>query len=131
MRALLRLLLAVGSITAIGLAFAILFLPGPFYAGYSIETQGNVSLLNELKAPAVVILVLGVLQGLAALRTNHQRLGLAVGTLLYLGFGTARVIAIASDGPPSAALLGIMGFELVFGLGFALALWRHGRVTQR
>jgi|SRR5690606_3120251 len=125
-----RILLGLGAVTSIALALAILFLPGPFYAGYSIATEGRVSLLNELKAPAMVIFVLGILQALGALQMSRQRLGLAAGTLLYLGFGTARIVAIATDGPPSAALMGIMAFELVFGLGFALALWHRTRVPQ-
>jgi hypothetical protein len=120
-----RLLLGIGAATAIVLALAILFLPGPFYAGYGIEPGTNVSLLNELKAPALVILALGLLQALAVLGRVSLPLGLGAGLLLYLGFGTARLIAMATDGLPSSGLVAVTMVEVLLGLGFAFAFWQQ------
>ena len=120
-----RLLLGIGALTAIALALAILFLPGPFYAGYGIEPGTNVSLLNELRAPALVILVLGILQALALFSRVSLRLGLGAGLLLYLGFGTSRLIAMATDGLPSSGLVAVTVVEVLLGLGFAFAFWQH------
>ena len=119
------LLLGIGAITAVGLALPILFLPDPFYAGYGIDPGANVSLLNELKAPAVVILALGAMQALALFDPARLLLGLGSGLLLYLGFGLSRLIAMATDGLPSTGLLAVVATELLFGLGFAAALWRQ------
>jgi len=120
-----RLLLGIGAATAIVLALAILFLPGPFYAGYGIEPGTNVSLINELKAPALVILALGLLQALAVLGRVSLPLGLGAGLLLYLGFGTTRLIAMAMDGLPSIGLVAVTAVEILLGLGFAFAFWRQ------
>ena len=122
-----RLLLLFGAVTAGALALAILFLSGPFYAGYSIETDGKVSLLNELKAPALLLLSLGLVQGAGVVWAGWLRHGLLAGALLYLTFGLSRIIAVLSDGPPSSALLRVMAVELLFGLLFGLALWRQRR----
>lgn len=120
-----RLLLGLGALTAIALALAILFLPGPFYAGYGIAPGSDVSLLNELKAPALVILVLGLMQGLALFGRVPLPLGLGAGLLLYLGFGVARIIAMGTDGLPSTGLVAVAALEILLGLGFALAFWRQ------
>jgi hypothetical protein len=122
-----RVLLGTGALTAIALALAILFLPGPFYAAYGIELGTNVSLLNELKAPALAILVLGLLQALALIERVLLPLGLGAGLLLYLGFGAARLIAMATDGLPSTGLVAVAAVEILLGFGFAFAFWRQRR----
>lgn len=121
----LRLLIGLGAITALALSLSILFVPGPFYASYGIDTVDQTSLLNELKAPALVILALGVAMATGLFRADLARPAFAAGTLLYLGFGLARVIAVIFDGLPSASLVWVMAFELLLGLLFALALWRR------
>lgn len=123
------LLIGIGALTALALALAILILPVPFYAGYGIDLDGQTSLLNELKAPAIVIMALGVAMAAGLIRANRIRSALTAGTLLYLGFGLARVIALITDGPPSAGLIWVMAAELLLGLFFALALWRHKRAV--
>jgi hypothetical protein len=121
-----RVLLGMGALTALILASAILFLPGPFYAGYGIDPGGQVSLLNELKAPALVIMSLGVLQSIALFVPARLRLGLGAGLLLYLGFGLSRVVAMAIDGLPSAGLVLVALVELALGLAFGAALlWQR------
>lgn len=120
-----RLLLALGAVTALGLSFAILFLPGPFYASYGIDPTGQTSLLNELKAPALVIMAVGLIQAHAIVQPRSQTFALGIGAVFYLGFGLARLAALASDGLPSPALLGAMGVEMGIGLLFGLALWRR------
>ena len=54
-------LLLVSGLIAVGIAVAILFMPDAFYAGYGIDTGANVSLANELKAPAGMLLIAGLL----------------------------------------------------------------------
>jgi hypothetical protein len=54
------LLLASGLIAA-GITAMILFAPNVFYGGYGIEIGANVSLVNELKAPAGLLLLAGLL----------------------------------------------------------------------
>lgn len=122
---LIRLLLVLGGVTALGLSLAILFFPGPFYASYGIDPTGQTNLLNELKAPALVIMAAGLIQARAVVRPGSQVFALGIGLVFYLGFGLARLAALATDGVPSPALVGAMGFEIALGLLFGLALWRH------
>jgi len=119
-----RVLLGLGSAIAVILSLAILFVPTAFYAGYDIDVVGATNLLNELKAPALVILALGMMQAFGAFQHQYHRLGIGAGLLLYLGFGLSRLIAMATDGPPSAALVAVATTELVIGLLFALSYWR-------
>ncbi|MEQ8594222.1 MAG: DUF4345 domain-containing protein [Parvibaculum sp.] len=119
-----RVLLVLGGTLAAILSLAILFSPAAFYASYGIEVDGMANLLNELKAPALVILALGAIQALGAFQLRHHRLGIGAGVLLYLGFGLSRLAAMATDGPPAAALIAVTASELVIGFLFVLALWR-------
>ena len=59
------LLLASGLIAA-GIAAMILFAPGAFYGNYGINIDSNVSLVNELKAPAGALLIAGLQIGRAS-----------------------------------------------------------------
>ncbi|UYO00389.1 MAG: DUF4345 family protein [Devosia sp.] len=122
-----RLLLAIGALTAAALALSILFLPVPFYSGYGIAVGAEVSLLNELKAPALLILALGLIQAVGLVQARYQQVGVAAGLLLYLSFGLSRLVAILTDGPPSPALIWVAVVELTLGGAFALALWRLRR----
>jgi len=120
-----RLLLGLGGVTAIMLSIAILFLPGPFYASYGIEVEGATALLNELKAPALVILTLGAVQVMGVFRKQERQGALGAGLLLYLGFGSARLVALATDGAPPLSLQAVLVFELIVGLLFLLAYVRN------
>ena len=122
-----RVLLVLGGTLAAILSLAILFSPAAFYAGYGIEVDGMTNLLNELKAPALVILALGAIQGLGALQIRHHHLGIGAGILLYMGFGLSRLVAMMTDGPPAHALIAVAASELVIGLLFVFAYWRLKR----
>lgn len=117
-------LLGVGALVALAIASAILFAPVAFYAAYGIDPAGNVALLNEIKAPALLILVagLGMLGGLV--RPAWRQRALWVGGLFYLSFGLSRLLAIALDGAPPSGLLWAMASELTLGGLFAFALWQ-------
>ena len=125
---LMRILLLSGALTAIVLAFAILLVPGPFYAGYEINTAGQVSLLNELKAPALLILIAGRTQAAGVWRPGWMRQGTMAGAVLFLSFGLSRTFSILIDGLPSAGLLWVLAAEMALGMLFALALWWQSRI---
>ena len=73
------LLLAAG-LLATGIAATILAAPDPFYAGYGIDISSNVSLANELKAPAGALVSAAMLE-------------LALGAVCLLGFVRLRINA--------------------------------------
>jgi hypothetical protein len=122
-----RILLVAGALVALGLAVAILAMPTQFYAGYGVTVGKDAALLNELKAPAGAILLTGMVMLGTLVRPAWLGAALLAGSLLYLGFGLGRLLAMAADGVPPLSLLAAMAVELVLGLGFAVALWRQLR----
>ncbi len=120
----LRLLLGTGTLVALVLALAILFAPAAFYAGYGIAIGSDLALLSELKAPAGAVLLAALIMLAGLFRPTWLGHALLAGTMLYLGFGLGRLVALI-DGPPPVALLSATAIELAFGLAFAAAFWRR------
>ncbi len=125
----LRLLLIVGAMTALAVATGILFLPELFYASYGIDPSGNISLLNELKAPAVAIMLASGVMASALTKPKLLPFALFSGVLVFLCFGLGRVIAVMQDGMPSTALIWVAAIEVMLGLFFAWGLLRSS--TER
>ena len=116
-----RLLLASG-LLASGIAATILAAPDPFYAGYGIDISSNVSLANELKAPAGTLLAAGLLMLVGVVKREYAETSLAVASVIYLSYGLSRLWSIAIDGIPHSALVSAAMLELALGavclLGF-------------
>lgn len=117
-------LLGIGALVAIAIATSILFLPGAFYASYGIDPGGNTALLNELKAPALLIMLAGLVILAGFFRPPWRQRALWAGAVFYLTFGLSRLVSIAIDGVPPTGLLWAMASEFGLGLLFAFALWR-------
>jgi hypothetical protein len=117
-----RGLLLASGLLATGIAATILAAPDSFYAGYGIDISSNVSLANELKAPAGALLVAGLLILVGVVRPEHEVTSLAVASVIYLSYGLSRLLSIAVDGFPHSALVNAAMLELALGavclLGF-------------
>ncbi len=124
-----KLVLLISGLVAIGIAATILFAPDMFYAAYGIELAGNTNLTNELKAPAGVLLVAGLLMLAGVFRTHLTTAGLMVATAIYLPYGLSRLLSIALDGVPHSGLVGAAIFEIAVGAVCLLALV-PGRAAQ-
>lgn len=126
---LLKVILIISGLVATGIGGAILFLPTAFYATNGIELGGNISLLNEVRAPGGALLASGILIVLGAFVTNLTFISLVVSTLLYLSYGLSRTVSIAIDGIPSEGLVQAAALEMVIGLVciFALSRYRQGQ----
>jgi hypothetical protein len=70
---LIRVLLLASGLLAAGIAATILFAPDAFYTGYGIDVGSNVNLANELKAPAGLLLIAGLLMLIGVFRAVLRR----------------------------------------------------------
>ena len=108
------LLLASGLI-AVGIAMAIIVSPDAFYAAYGIEVGADASLLNELKAPSVLLLVAGIVMLFGVRRAEFATTSLATAAVVYLSFGLSRLLSTAMHGIPEAGLVNAAILELAIG----------------
>jgi len=108
------LLLASGLIAA-SIAAMILFAPNAFYEGYGIEIGANVSLGNELKAPAALLLLAALIMLAGVFRSEFAIPSLATATAVYLSYGLSRILSIAIDGVPHSGLVSAAVIEIAIG----------------
>ena len=121
------LLLASGLLAA-GIAATILFAPTAFYASYGIDIGSNVSLANELKAPAGVLLIAGFIMLSGVFQTQYVVPSLVTATVIYLSYGLSRFLSMALDGVPDSALVSAAVLEIAIGVSCFFSL-RHLRKT--
>lgn len=130
-----RLVLVLSGLLAIGIASTILVSPSTFYAAYGIELASNVSLINELKAPAGVLFFAGLVMLIGAFLMELSFVALATGATIYLAYGLSRLLSIAVDGVPHSALVSAAGLEIIIGTICVFVLLpdlrnRHRRTNQ-
>ena len=65
-----KLVLLLSGLVTGGIAVTIFSTPDAFYAAYGIELAGNTNLTNELKAPAGVLFVAGLLMLVGVFRAR-------------------------------------------------------------
>lgn len=122
------LLLASGLIAA-GIAAMILFAPSAFYGGYGLEIGANISLTNELKAPAGLLLLAGLLMLAGVFRSEFAIPSLATATAIYLSYGLSRILSMAIDGVPHSGLVSATVIEIAIGGICLVDLVRHRKTT--
>ncbi|MCB1740245.1 MAG: DUF4345 domain-containing protein [Gammaproteobacteria bacterium] len=96
--------------------FLILAAPVEFYAANKIELDANVNLLNELKAPAGMLLVTGLFMVGAIFVGRLTDTAMALAALIYLSYAASRFSSMAFDGVPAAGLVQAASLEAVIGL---------------
>lgn len=119
-----RFTLLVSGLIAVGIAATILLSPEVFYAGYGFDIAGNATLVNELKAPAGVLLASGLLMFAGLFRAELVKVSLATAAVVYLSYGLARLSSMALDGLPNENLISAAAIELGVGAACLLALLR-------
>ena len=124
-----RGLLLVSGLTATVIAGMILLAPTAFYGGYGIEVGANVSLTNELKAPAGLLLLAGLLILVGAFRSEFIITSLTTATVVYLAYGLSRILSMTMDGMPNDGIVGAAAIEIAIGGICLLDLMRHQSTT--
>lgn len=120
-----RALLFVSGVIAVGIALTILLAPRVFYGTYGIDIGANVSLTNELKAPASLLLFSGLAMLAGFFKSEFTSLSLVTGAVVYLSYGMSRVLSIAMDGVPHSGLVSAALFEIVIGAVCVLGHVHH------
>jgi len=123
------LLLASGMLAA-GIAVTIFFAPDAFYASYEIDIGTNVGLINELKAPAGMLLMAGLLMLAGVFKAEFVVPSLATATVIYLSYGLSRVLSMMIDGVPNSALVGAAVLEIAIGVSCFLGLMHIRRAGR-
>jgi hypothetical protein len=114
-------LLVAGSLLILIGSF-IMISPVDFYASNSIELGANVSLLNELKAPAGLLLTAGLYMIGAIFLRSQVDTALSLAALMYLSYAASRIVSMLFDGVPTAGLVQAVTLETVVGLACLGAL---------
>ena len=117
-----RLVLLLSGLIATAIAGTILMAPGAFYSTYGIEIAGNTDLINELKAPAGMLLLTGLLMLAGVFRSELTVASLMTATTVYLSYGMSRLSSIALDGLPHSGLVEAAVLEIVIGAVCLFAL---------
>jgi len=109
------LLLVAGSMLIL-VGGLILGSPTDFYASNNIELGSDVSLLNELKAPAGFLLASGVFMIGAIFIRRQADTALSLAALLYLSYAITRFVSMVFDGVPAEGLIQAAALEGLIGL---------------
>ncbi len=117
-------LLVAGALLALIGTF-IIASPVDFYAANSIELGADVSLLNELKAPAGFLLAAGAFIIAAIFVRRLTDTAMLLAAMIYLSYAGSRFASMLIDGTPAAGLVQAAVLEAVVGLVcLALLLYR-------
>ncbi len=109
------LLLVAGALLVL-IGSLILVSPADFYASNGIEPGANPSLMNELKAPAGLLLAAGLFMLGAIFVPGQADTALWLAALIYLSYAGARLASIAVDGVPAEGLVQAAAIEGIVGI---------------
>lgn len=130
MRQLVTRPLLAGSGALLGvIGFSMLTRTEEFLAMSGVAVGSDPSLLSELKAPSVLLILAGATMLVGSFRKRFADVGLTIGALVYGCYGLARLIGMAIDGLPTGSLLIATVIELV--LAAALLGLRLARPVQK
>lgn len=125
MRRIMTRVVLAGSGTLLGvIGFAMLTKTQAFLAMSDVRIAPDPSLLSELKAPSLLLILTGVLMLIGSVRGRFADVGLTVGAVVYGSYGAARIVGMLIDGIPTGSLLIATLIELVLAtilLGLRLA----------
>lgn len=122
-----RVLLGLSGILLLLIGAAVLFQPEGFASANGITLSDSPSMRSEYRAPGGLLLVSAVIVLLGSVRRNLMRISLALAALVYSSYGISRLIAMTTDGMPSAALTQATIIELLLGLTSLIVLLRVDR----
>lgn len=115
-------LLVMSGALLILVAGSILLSPADFYAANQIELGANVSLINEVKAPAGFLLVAGLFMLGAVVLRSESDTALGLAAMIYVSYAISRLASMALDGSPATGLVQAAALEGVIGLACVLVL---------
>lgn len=117
-----KTILIMAGLVASAIGGAILLAPHAFYETYGIALGSNASQLSEIRAQGGGLLASGLLIGSGAFVSRLAYTSALVASLLYLSYGTSRLIGMGLDGLPASGLVQATALEIVIGLLCLFAL---------
>jgi len=111
-----KLTLALSGIIGVGIGLSALFWPRAFFASSGTVLGDDISLMSEIRAPAMVLVLFGAVMLVAVVVPSIRKAALWAAALLYLSYGLGRVISVMLDGMPHVNILMALGIELGIGL---------------
>lgn len=117
----------VAGLIAVAIGAAIFLAPGAVYAGNGIELGSDPSLLSETRAPAGALFACGLVIVAGAQSPRFTFTSLWLATVLYLAYGSSRVVSLLVDGAPALGLVVAAVVELAVGVACLACLVREER----
>ena len=99
--------------------------PIAFFENSGLILRNDVGLLNEARATGGVVVGFGLLILAGAFNQKLAYTSTIASVVVFLGFGTGRLIGFVLDGNPGEALAEGILFEFVLGLVAVFALWKY------
>lgn len=103
----------------------ILLGPLAYQASMGVVLPNDPTLLSDLRAMGGSLLGFGLLLVVSA-RGPHARHAALAGAVLFLSYGSSRLLSMALDGLPTSTLVGSAAIELLIGAGLS-AVVLHSR----
>jgi len=126
-----KLLLFIAGALLILIGMYISTSPVDFYASNSIAVGSNVSLINELKAPAGFLLAAGLFIVSAIFVQRLSDTAMSLAALIYLSYAASRFASMMVDGVPTAGLIQAAALETAVGLAcLAVLLIRQASIRR-
>ena len=128
-----RSVLGTAGLAAVAVGGGLLLDPVGFNALADVPIGTDSSVLSDARGSGGAILATGGLMVAGALDARLTRTAALVGTLMYLGYGVARLLSAAVDGMPTTGIATAGVLELALGTACTLVLVRTSerRSSQR
>ena len=107
---------------------ATLFMPVAIKASSGVDIGGNISVLNDIRASASLILCLAILIVSGAFVKKLSYTSSLVAFLLFSSLGLGRIISILLDGMPADAMVKATGLEMVLGIVGAILFAKYREI---
>lgn len=111
-----KLVLALSGLVGVGIGLYALFWPRALFASSGTILGDDISLMSEIRAPAMVLILFGLVMLAAVAIPAIRQAALWASALIYLSYGLGRLISLALDGVPHANILAALGIEIFIGL---------------
>lgn len=95
---------------------SIMLSPVHFFAANGIVLTHNASLLNEIRAPAGLLITSGFIILTSLIIKPLRAYGWFISSLVYLSYGSSRLLSLALDGIPHHNIIYAAVIELALGL---------------
>jgi len=121
----LKVFLVISGLLLTFIGAATLFVPVEIKAASGIDISGNVSVLNDIRASAALILSIAILILLGAFLKKLTYVSSLVALLTFLSLGIGRLISITADGMPVEGMVKATGLEFFLGIISAFLFFKY------